>query len=332
MKYKVVLLTLVLLAVGLTTVYAGSDRRIGTAGAQELLIPIGSRGTAMGGAVIADSYGLEAVYWNPAGLASLEGTEAMFSHLPYIADINVNFGGVGTTIEGFGTVAAAAKVVDIGDIEETTEDDPEGTGSIHSPTLAVVGVTYARNLTAQVQFGATANFISERIFDVSASGVAFDFGVTYTPNWRGITLGIVMKNYGPDMKFSGSGFQRTYEVAGQRRVFLSPAPFELPANISIGMSWNFLNQGYSSATLGGNFRSNNHSNDFWQGGVEYAYNERYFLRGGYVYSEQTDFIYGASFGGGVMFEFGETQLTIEYAWTETETFDDNQYFTVRFGF
>ena len=332
MKHKVILLVMVLLASGLTTVYAESDTRTGTAGALELLIPIGSRGTAMGGSVVADAYGLEAIYWNPAGLASLEGTEAMFSHLPYIADIDVNFGALGTTIEGFGTVAASAKVVAIGDIEETTELEPEGTGSIHSPTLAVVGLTYARNLTAQVQFGATANFISERIFDVSASGISFDFGVTYTPNWHGVTIGIAMKNYGPDMEFDGAGFQRTFEIAGQRRVFLSPAPFELPANINIGMAYNFLNQGYNSMTLAGNFRSNNHSNDYWQGGLEYAYNERYFLRGGYTFSEQDEFIYGAALGGGLMFAMGETTLSIEYSWTETDVFDDNQYFTFKLGF
>ena len=128
MKCKFVIILLVLLAIGLTSAYAGSDRRLGTAGAQELVIPIGSRGTAMGGAVVASAYGVESMFWNPAGLASLEGTEAMFSHLPYMADIDVNFAGVATKIEGFGTLGAGAKVVSIGNIKETTEQYPDGTG------------------------------------------------------------------------------------------------------------------------------------------------------------------------------------------------------------
>ena len=98
MKYRILILVLVLLAMNLTLVYAGNERRIGTAGAQELRIPVGARGTAMGGAVVADAHGMEAIYWNPAGLAHLGRTEAMFSHQPYIADNYVNFVGIGTYI------------------------------------------------------------------------------------------------------------------------------------------------------------------------------------------------------------------------------------------
>ena len=135
MKYRFVLLLLVLLAVGLTSAYAGNSQRIGTAGGQELLIPIGSRGTAMGGAVVGNTYGVEAIYWNPAGLASLEGSEAMFTHLPYIADIDVHLGGLATSVEDIGVLAFATKVVSIGDMEETTQELPNGTGRIVNPTM-----------------------------------------------------------------------------------------------------------------------------------------------------------------------------------------------------
>jgi hypothetical protein len=322
----------VLLVLCLTSAYAGNERKIGTAGAQELLIPVGSRGTAMGGSVVADVYGLDAIYWNPAGLGALEGTEAMFSHQPYIADININYGALGTAIEDFGSIALAVKVVSIGDIEETTELQPEGTGSVYSPTLSVMGLSYARYLTANVTFGVTANFINEKIFDVSATGLSFDAGVIYSPDWRGVSLGIVMKNYGPNMQFDGSGFQRSYEVAGQRRVFLNSAPFELPAFISLGAAYEFLNNGPSTATFTGNFQSNNHTQDLWLAGFEYAYDERYFLRGGYNYADQDQYLYGLSLGAGLHYTLGETMLTFEYAWTETELFEDNQYFTVTANF
>lgn len=332
MNYKQIIALAVLLALGLTSAYAGSDRRIGTAGAQELLIPVGSRGTAMGGAAVADPEGLESIYWNPAGLAELEGTEVMFSHNPYIADIDNNFGAVATNIEGFGTLAASAKVMSIGDIEETTEAQPEGTGSIYNPTLTVVGVTYARSLTAAVQFGATANFINENLFEVTASGVAFDFGIRYTPSWQGMQMGITIKNYGPNMKFSGSGFDRSYEAAGRRRVKLNPAPFELPSSVNLGVSYNFLTNGLNSATVLGNFQSNNHTADNFQGGFEYAYDNKYFLRAGYNYADQDEYLYGVTFGAGLSYYFGETKVMLEYAWTDTEIFDDNQYFTLRLGF
>ncbi len=329
MKHKLVIVMIVLLAVSLSSVYAGNTRRIGTAGAQELLIPYGSRGTALGGAVVSDAYGVEAMYWNPAGLASLDGTEAIFTHLPYFADINVNYVGLGTNIEGFGSLGGGAKIVSIGDMVNTDELNPDGTGRTFSPTLAVLNMTYARVLTANVSFGFSVMFIHEAILDVSASGVAFDIGFMYDPRWHGIKLGLAIKNYGPTMSFSGNGFDRPVEG---RPLAPKAADFDLPSSINIGLSYSFIEQGPHAATLLGNFRSNNYADDYYQGGFEYSYNNLYFIRGGYNFSEQDNYLYGASFGAGLTVEFGETTIGFEYSWNETDVFDDNQFFTVKLGF
>lgn len=329
MKPRILLIVMVLLVVSLASAYAGNESRIGTAGAQELRIPYGSRGTAMGGAVVADAYGLEAMFWNPAGLASMEGTEAMFSYLPYIADIDQNFVGVATNVEDFGTIGFGAKVMSVGDIEKTTYTDPDGTGFFFSPSLTVLNVTYARILTANVSFGATAMFLSEKVENVSASGMAFDVGFQYDPGWNGVRLGLTMKNYGSEMQFSGQNLERGLDG---HPVNPNSAKFDLPASINIGMSVDFLNNGKNLATMAGNFQSNSFSNDLVQGGFEYAYDGLYFLRAGYNYSQQDEWINGATLGGGLTYMMGESRLTFEYAWNETETFDDNQYFTVSVGF
>lgn len=329
MKTKCIILALVLLAVSISPVFAGNGLRMGTAGAPELLIPVGSRGTAMGGSVVANVSGVESIHWNPAGLASLEGTEVMFTHQPYLANIDVNFGGVGINIEGFGVLGISAKVVSIGEMEETTQEQPEGTGRIFSPSLATIGVTYAKVLTANVQFGATAKFISESIFEVNATGVAFDVGFIYDPRWRGFSLGLAIHNYGPPMQFSGQGFQTSQD--GHSSVGESKE-FELPSSFNLGMSYNFMDNGMSQATATGNFRSNNFSEDFYMGGLEYVYDGKYSLRGGYNYADQDEWLYGASFGAGVKFAFGETDLTFEYCWTETEVFEANQYWTMKASF
>ena len=46
---------------------AGSGNRTGTGGASQLLIPVGARDLAMGGSTISTTYGIEALFWNPAG-------------------------------------------------------------------------------------------------------------------------------------------------------------------------------------------------------------------------------------------------------------------------
>jgi hypothetical protein len=331
MKHKIFLLMMVILAVGLNSAYAGNADRIGTAGGQELRIPVGSRGPAMGGSVVANSNGVDAIYWNPAGLANLEGTEAMFTHLPYIADIDVEYFALGTNVEDFGAIGVAVKVLDAGEWEETTEAFPDGTGRYFSPTLTVIGLTYSRALTASVNFGVTGNVIREDIFEVDATGFSFDFGFTYRTKFPGLTLGFAMKNYGPDLVFSGRGFDRV-PAEEKRPASSRNAPSELPTSLNIGTAYNFYSDDMNSATVTANFQANNQSMDMWQGGFEYAYNQRYFIRAGYNYSDQDSYLYGASLGAGVMIPVGTTDLTLEYCWTETETFDANQYWTLRIGF
>lgn len=331
MKNKMFLLVILILAVGLNSAYAGNENRVGTAGGQELLIPVGSRGVAMGKSVIANSSGVDAIYWNPAGLANLEGSEVMFTHLPYIADIDVEYFAVGTQIEDFGAIGLSVKVVDIGDIEETTEQFPNGTGRVFNPTLTVLGFTYSRILTSAVNVGVTGHVIRETIFEVAATGFAFDFGFTYATRFPGLTLGFVMKNYGPDLIFSGRGFDRV-PPDEKRPASSRNAASELPTSINIGTAYNFLSNDMNSATVSASFRANNQSMDMWNGGFEYDYDSRYFLRAGYDYANQDNYLYGISLGVGAKLSLGATNLTFEYSWTETDVFEDNQFFTVKANF
>jgi len=329
MKYKLFVIVLVLLALSLSTAYAGSSRRIGTAGAQELRIPIGARGPAMGNGIMANVTGVESIFYNPAGLATNSGTEVMFSHEPYIADIKVNFAGVATNIQDFGSIAASAKITTIGDMAETTEEFPDGTGRVFSPSLSVLSVSYARALTINVSFGATAKLVNERIFEVSATGTCFDIGFIYNPNWHGVSLGMAIRNYGPQMKFDGIGFNRDLDGRPARPV---NASFDIPSSFDLGMAYNFLNVDKNSATLVGTFSNNNYSQDSWQGGAEYGYDGKYFLRAGYNYSKQDNYLYGFSAGAGVTVPLGGTEITLEYSWNQTDVFSNIQFFSGKVHF
>lgn len=336
MKQKFIILLVVLLVLGLTSAYAGNETRTGTAGAQELLIPVGSRGTAMGGAVLSTVTGVESMFWNPAGLASLDGFEVMFTHQPYFADIDVNYLGLATGIEGFGTLGFGVKVVSIGDIMETTVARPDGTGREFSPSLMVLNVSYAKIMTANVSFGFSGMYIHEDILDVKASGMAFDVGFKYDPRWNGLSLGVAIKNYGGEMRFSGLGFDQN---VNQRPVRPISAKFDLPSSINFGIGYDIVNDGPNFANVSGVFQGNNYSQDAFFGGAEYVYDSKYSLRAGYQYSDTQDaitddnnYLYGLSFGGGIIVPFGDANLSFEYTWQDNEIFDANQFFTVKASF
>lgn len=329
MKTKTIVIALALAVLFVSSVFAGNSKRIGTAGAHELSIPIGSRGTALGGAVVASTSGVESVFWNPAGLALIEGPELMFSHQQYLADIDINFGGAAVAIETFGTLAVSAKVVSIGEMEQTTDAQPTGTGRTFNPTLAVLGLSYGRALTNKVSMGATFYYIREDILDVSADGIALDVGFLYESGWRGLKFGFAMKNYGPEMSFSGRGFD---DYVDGVPMSAEAAQFDLPSSLNFGVSYPVINLDESQLEVSGNFRSNNYSQDCYQGGAEYSYLDRYFLRAGYNFADQDEWLYGLALGGGVNFDLGSMQLALEYSWTDTETFSDNQFFTVKAAF
>ncbi|MCH8992257.1 MAG: hypothetical protein IIA44_10975 [Acidobacteria bacterium] len=80
------------------------------------------------------------------------------------------------------------------------------------------------------------------------------------------------------------------------------------------------------------FQSNNFSQDEIQFGAEYAFDSRFFLRGGYSVSEQEDYLFGFSFGAGMALSLGETDVMFDYSWAKSEFFDDTQYFTFQLDF
>ena len=122
-----VICVILLCTIVFETSNAGNTKRIGTAGAQELLLPVGAKSVALNGANIADVSGAEAMFWNPGGLARGEnGTEVLFSQMSYIADIGVSYGALNVNAGDIGYFGASIKSLSFGQIPRTTEDFPDG--------------------------------------------------------------------------------------------------------------------------------------------------------------------------------------------------------------
>ena len=330
------------------TAHAGSDERQGTSGANELRIPVGPRSTALGGTTVADAYGPEALYWNPAGLATMNETDVYFSHLSYIADMGVNYFAVTTKAGSFGNIGFSAKMLDVGDVFVTTEAAPEGTGEVLSPTFATFGLSYARQFTDRVRFGATAQFINETVREARARGVAFDFGFQYDTGYNGLAFGFVMKNFGTAMEFSGSDFEFNVPVpdaepsASNRTVTSTSSSFEMPSYFQIGAGYDLINAGSAASSNNhlrvlGTFSSMNFTPDEVRGGAEYSYKDMFALRAGYgsrVSNSDADVYNGFSFGAGLNLKIGSTsRLRFDYANRMVkEFFDDTNEFAVRLTF
>ncbi len=323
------------------------ERRVGTNAASELLIPVGARYIAMGGASIATASGLEAIYWNPAGLArASRNANAMFSHMQHIADVNVNYLAVSSNFSGFGTLGFSVKALDIGDIAVTTEDNPDGTGALITPQFVTAGFTYARVLSDRVGVGATLNIISESIDRVSATGLAFSFGVQYNDlvAINGLSLGVTLKNVGPSMQYGGTGLLRTGNIIDVSR---GSSPYqivagkdELPSALEIGLGYKLKIGEKNHLNISSLYQDNNYDDDASRLGVEYSLNDVLFVRGGYSFAftagndpaGESRYIYGLSLGAGFQRDLGGVEVNLDYAFRQVEFFDNSNIFTLKLGF
>ena len=333
-------------AVILVTVPAlAQHQRIGASAAPELLIPVGGRDFALGGSSIATSKGIEAIYWNPAGLGRMTGSaEAMFSSMQWIADIDVVFGAVGARFGAFGNIGFAVKSLGFGDIPLTTEDDPENYSQrFYSPTFFTISAAYSRALTDAITVGVGIKLISEKIDRVSASGFAFDFGVQYEGlvGVKGMSLGVAVKNVGPQMRFDGPGLYRTAIAPGgsrpQQFYSLQAASFELPAVVEIGLAYDYKVADNLNFVVNGAFSNNNLYYDEYRGGLELTYameGVRLYGRGGYasVPQDTEHNLFGATFGAGISYTLGGIDVTVDYGYRQVDFFDANQVVSLKFAF
>lgn len=338
---KTLAIVLCLLLVWAGSAWAGNPGRQGAAGATELLIPVGSRATALSGASLAMVSGVEAIHWNPAGMVRTDGgVEVMFSNLQYIADINLNYLGVATKIGDVGSLGLFLRALDFGDIPITTVDNPEGTGATYSPSFLSGGLTFSRAFTDRIYGGATVKFVSERIERTGASGVAFDLGVQYFSE-VGLKLGVTLKNLGPEMQFDGADLEYYVPLPNQepgsraRPLALNGAAFELPSTLEIGVGYDYRVSDQSVFGFMGSFQNSNFGSDALRFGVEFAYENQLFLRGGYsalTDNNSENNIYGPTVGAGVRLPVEGAAIIFDYAYRVTDFFDANQWFTLKVGF
>src|SRR5881397_2293255 len=102
--------------------------RVGTRGANFLEIGVGARALGLAGAYTGVAEGVTALYWNPAGIAELEGPAAALSIAKLYGDLGIkhNFAGGVLPRGSNGAFGIALTQLSSGAMERTTEAFPEG--------------------------------------------------------------------------------------------------------------------------------------------------------------------------------------------------------------
>ncbi len=339
-----------ILILGVSSLQAGTVRSQGTAGASQLLIPVGAENIAQGGSNTATSTGVDALYINPAGTSGISGAQVTVSSMTYIADIDVTYLGLVAALGDKGTVGLSMKTLDFGDIPVTTAENTEGTGEMYSPNFMTATANYSRSFADNVRFGASLKFISEQIINTSAFGVAADLGVQYKFNELPLNIGIALKNLGGRMEYDGSDLEQAHAPEGSEsgsineQFRVKSQSFELPAQLDIGLAYSTPVPGLDLMAC---FTNNSFSTNIMSFSGKYS-SSRFWVAGGMStqsgvgedddfssaqWDDMTKGIYGATFGAGVTIPVGELMLDVGYSLrTVSEYFDDNSVIEMKVNF
>ncbi|MBD3383517.1 PorV/PorQ family protein [candidate division KSB1 bacterium] len=328
--------TIVICAVICSLVWSvsGQDKWAQT-GFQFLSVNTNARATAMGNAFTTAEFTSEALFYNPAGLASVPGmVDISLSQMEWIADINHMAGTLAYKPFGgrFGVIGFSFQSVDYGEIYFTqVADNEQGfvdvTGG-KEPSSLMLGLGYGRELSDRFSIGGQIKYasqnlgysyvpvystadtvIEEREYDLGV--VAFDFGTLYRTGYKSLKFGMSVRNFAREVKYEKEGFQ-------------------LPLTFRIGVSMDAtdlipgLSKHHSFLISFDAVHPRSHP-EFVAVGGEYVFMDMLILRAGYI-SNHEEYDLTAGFG---IKRFG---VEIDYSYVPFSIFDNINRFTAKFSF
>jgi len=315
---------------------AAQVTKVGTTAATFLSIPVGARALGMGGAFVGLADDASAMYWNPGGIARLAQNEALFVHANWIADISFNYGGVVLPVQDIGTFGLNFTSLTMADMERTTEELPEGTGTTFSAGSFAVGLTYARNLTDWFSIGGNVKFIDEHIWNESAIGFALDVGTLLTTPFPGLKFGAGISNFGTKMHMTGDDLLVLKPISSNAganqsiNAVLSTDQFDLPLTLRIGFAYQPLVLDDQVLTFVVDAVHPNDNSESMSAGVEYTTLQKILsVRAGYNGIGMRDGEEQFTLGGGLRYEvWPGTVVRIDYAFERFGRLNDVHKFGV----
>ena len=313
------LFVLLLAAAGLLGALAGTvhaqgslgGQRAGTSSGTFLRIGIGARATAMGESFVAVANDPSAIYWNVAGLASLQRREVALSHVSWPADVNYEHVTVVVPVKRLGGSIGLQMGVLGTQIDETTEQQPFGTGRQFYYTDVVVGAAYARRWTDKLLVGTGLKFVREDLgSDVGGpvtNAILLDIGSIYYLGLGSVRIATSLSNFGSEFKPSGEFVSAT---TGEVRQYDGYDP---PMVFRYGVAFEPIENSRQRLTTALEVNQPADNEQILKAGLEWTYLRRFALRTGYNFrADALKFSAGAGFSSDV----GHSKLNIDYAFTD----------------
>ena len=215
----------------------------GSAGAKFLQINATTRGSANGGTLVARPGLIDALSYNPATAATLTGANSIIHHSDYFVGMSFDYMSFAYNMPAIGTISMGLLGLLSGDIEETTELEPLGTGRTFTANDFAGFLSFARSMTDKFSGGGTIKYVMQNIDKLTASGIVFDMGAVYKVGlFHDLTIGFSIRNFGGDMNYEGENLQEKIKLGDNIfeeedvRIEVVSDKYSLPISFDLGSS------------------------------------------------------------------------------------------------
>ncbi len=290
MKLKITLLYLFLFAISIVQAQilpTFGNSRTGGSGMQFLKIAPDARSAAMSGAVVGLVNDASAMYWNPAGITSIDTGKvtAQFSNTRWFGNSQVNYGAVAFKAGKLSYVGINVMSLGFGDNKETTEFEPNGTGRNVLMGSTSIGVSFAKILTNNFSFGLQAKFAQEVIANVSLNNVLFDLGLTYNIGIKNARFGVTFTNFGLNVAPTGDVTILKMNNESAKSDF---TPVSAPAIFRLGFAIDPICDGTNILTIAAQLNHPTDNNETLAAALEYSWKKILFARTGWEFGLDED--------------------------------------------
>jgi hypothetical protein len=310
--------------------------KTGTSSAKFLSINPGAKAVGMGGAFTAIADDASCMYWNPSGIARLQGMQLYADHSPWLADINYDYLGVSLPISSNAAIGLNVVSMSMGEMDVRRYGN-EDTGETFKVGSYALGTSWAMNLTDRFSIGFNAKYIKEQISNSSATGFAMDVGTLFNTIF-GPTLGVSISNFGPKMRMRGSDLLVNVdisEIEGNNpniNAELSTDYFDLPLMLRVGLA-DGLKFGPVQVTWSVDAVNPNDNSEYLNVGCELNFFKMVYIRAGSkaMFMDEREELF--TVGGGAKLGLNSGwNLKIDYVYEVMENLPDIHKYSLGFTF